>query len=66
MLRLLVTGGAGFIGANFGTEDYFAGKQAAPRPSHSALAMDKIPAAGFDPVGARVRLEEYLSAGRST
>ncbi|MEO8219690.1 MAG: bifunctional dTDP-4-dehydrorhamnose 3,5-epimerase family protein/NAD(P)-dependent oxidoreductase [Specibacter sp.] len=48
------------------TEEYFAGKQAAPRPTHSALTLNKIRAAGFDPVGARARLEQYLSARSTT
>lgn len=31
------------------TEEYFAGKQAAPRPLHSALDLTRITAAGFQP-----------------
>ncbi|MHA7304956.1 sugar nucleotide-binding protein [Arthrobacter sp. TMN-49] len=40
---------------------YFAGKEAAPRPTHSALALAKIRATGFDPPSARSRLLEFLT-----
>ncbi|MHA7269815.1 sugar nucleotide-binding protein [Arthrobacter sp. HLT1-20] len=42
------------------TADYFAGKQAAPRPHHSALSLAKIAATGFEPPVARNRLIEFL------
>ena len=45
------------------TADYFAGKQMAPRPVHSTLALTKLATAGFEPAGADERLQEYLSAG---
>lgn len=45
------------------TADYFAGKQMAPRPVHSTLALTKLANAGFEPAGADERLQEYLSAG---
>ena len=45
------------------TAEYFAGKQAAPRPLNSALALDKIEAIGFTPRDAREALGAYLTAG---
>ena len=42
------------------TGTYFAGKEAAPRPLNSAMDLAKIKAAGFAPVDAGVRLQEYL------
>jgi dTDP-4-dehydrorhamnose 3,5-epimerase len=42
------------------TEDYFAGKQAAPRPRHSTLKLDKLKSAGFSPADWRSRLKAYL------
>ncbi|MET4588871.1 dTDP-4-dehydrorhamnose reductase/dTDP-4-dehydrorhamnose 3,5-epimerase [Arthrobacter sp. 754] len=42
------------------TEDYFAGKQAAPRPRHSTLKLDKLESAGFSPADWRSRLKAYL------
>ncbi len=42
------------------TEDYFKGKEAAPRPLNSTLDLDKIKAAGFTPAPATQRLREYL------
>ena len=42
------------------TEEYFAGKQAAPRPSNSVLDLAKIRATGFEPEDHLVRLREYL------
>lgn len=44
------------------TEAYFAGKQAAPRPPRSVLALDKIKAAGFRPRDAREALTAYLAS----
>ncbi len=44
------------------TEEYFAGKQAAPRPLNSTLDLDKLAAAGFVPAPAEQRLVEYLEA----
>ncbi|KUM38407.1 sugar nucleotide-binding protein [Arthrobacter sp. EPSL27] len=42
------------------TEEYFRGKQAAPRPLNSVLELDKIKATGFTPADASQRLKEYL------
>lgn len=42
------------------TEDYFAGKQAAPRPRNSTLKLDKLEGAGFTPPDWRSRLKAYL------
>ncbi|MFT4233087.1 MAG: bifunctional dTDP-4-dehydrorhamnose 3,5-epimerase family protein/NAD(P)-dependent oxidoreductase [Leucobacter sp.] len=44
------------------TAEYFAGKEAAPRPLHSALALDKIKTSGFAPRDADEALRAYLSA----
>ncbi len=43
------------------TEAYGAGKSLAPRPRHSALALDKIIATGFRPRSGPERLREYLA-----
>jgi dTDP-4-dehydrorhamnose 3,5-epimerase/reductase len=43
------------------TEAYAAGKLTAPRPQHSALAMDKIEATGLVTVAWPQRLAEYLA-----
>ncbi|MGA7205932.1 MAG: sugar nucleotide-binding protein, partial [Specibacter sp.] len=40
--------------------DYFAGKQAAPRPTHSTLSLAKLRGAGFDPAPAAISLARYL------
>jgi dTDP-4-dehydrorhamnose reductase len=42
------------------TAQYFAGKTAAPRPTHSMLDLSKIRASGWRPRDAAVVLEEYL------
>lgn len=42
------------------TEEYAAGKKISPRPTHSALKLDKIVAAGFTPAPAEQRLQELL------
>ncbi|HET9649514.1 MAG TPA: bifunctional dTDP-4-dehydrorhamnose 3,5-epimerase family protein/NAD(P)-dependent oxidoreductase [Microlunatus sp.] len=42
-------------------EDYAAGKHLAPRPRHSALALDKLSATGFRPRSGPELLQEYLS-----
>ncbi|MEL4356770.1 MULTISPECIES: bifunctional dTDP-4-dehydrorhamnose 3,5-epimerase family protein/NAD(P)-dependent oxidoreductase [unclassified Luteococcus] len=42
------------------TEEYTAGKLVSPRPTHSALKLDKIIAAGFTPPPAEQRLQELL------
>ncbi len=44
------------------TEEYFAGKEAAPRPLRSALDLTKIQGAGFSPVVAAERLATYVAA----
>lgn len=45
------------------TAEYFSGKDAAPRPVHSTLALGKIEATGFKPAAAACRLLEYLAPG---
>ena len=42
------------------TSEYFAGKQAAPRPLNSALSLHKIEATGFKPRDAKDALAAYL------
>ena len=42
------------------TEDYFKGKESAPRPLNSVLQLDKIKATGFTPADAAQRLAAYL------
>lgn len=44
------------------TAEYFASRQAAPRPANSALALDKIEATGFTPRDAHEALTAYLAA----
>lgn len=44
------------------TEDYFAGKEAAPRPRNSVLDLAKLEATGFSPRDADAALEAYLRA----
>ncbi|KNC18503.1 dTDP-4-dehydrorhamnose reductase [Arthrobacter sp. RIT-PI-e] len=44
------------------TEEYFAGKDAAPRPLRSTLDLTKIRATGFTPPAARDRLADYVAA----
>ena len=43
------------------TEEYFAGKQVAPRPLQSTLDLAKIEATGFVPADADDRLRQYVS-----
>lgn len=43
------------------TEDYFKGKQAAPRPANSTLNLKRIKETGFTPPPARDRLTAYLA-----
>jgi len=45
------------------TEEYFAGKDLAPRPLRSVMDLAKLRATGFEPEDARKALERYLSAG---
>jgi dTDP-4-dehydrorhamnose 3,5-epimerase len=45
------------------TEEYFAGKELAPRPLHSVMDLSKLRATGFEPEDARVALEGYVSRG---
>ena len=42
------------------TAEYFAGKQAAPRPANSLLSLEKIKATGFAPRNAADALANYL------
>ncbi len=43
------------------TEAFFAGKSAAPRPTHSALSLDRIAATGFEPTDQWEGLRSYLA-----
>jgi dTDP-4-dehydrorhamnose 3,5-epimerase len=43
------------------TEEYFAGKELAPRPLRSVMDLSKLRATGFEPEDARVALERYLA-----
>ena len=43
------------------TAEYFAGKQAAPRPQHSTLDLAKLTAAGFTARDQLDALEAYLA-----
>ncbi|MEV7133151.1 sugar nucleotide-binding protein, partial [Arthrobacter sp. NPDC093128] len=43
------------------TEEYFKGKDAAPRPLNSVLDLAKIQSTGFQPASVASRLKEYLS-----
>ena len=43
-----------------GTEEYFQGKEAAPRPLNSVLPLDKVKKTGFFPADAAARLAGYL------
>ncbi|GAB3067927.1 sugar nucleotide-binding protein [Nocardioides zeae] len=45
------------------TAEYVAGKQVAPRPTHSALDLTKIESTGFVPRDALEQLAEYVAAG---
>lgn len=45
------------------TAEYFAGKQAAPRPLNSVLSLDKIEATGFTPRTVDEALSSYLDSG---
>ena len=45
------------------TAEYFAGKEAAPRPLNSTLALDKLKATGFAPRDALEALRAYLATG---
>lgn len=42
------------------SEEYFKGKDAAPRPAHSVLDLSKIGTTGFTAPSGRARLEDYL------
>ncbi|WP_146361441.1 sugar nucleotide-binding protein [Arthrobacter yangruifuii] len=55
-----LTGHSGDSVTGLSTEEYFQGKQAAPRPKNSVLPLDKIKAAGFAPQAAMDRLSAYL------
>jgi dTDP-4-dehydrorhamnose 3,5-epimerase len=45
------------------TEEYFAGKELAPRPLRSVMDLTKLRATGFEPEDARVALERYVAGG---
>jgi len=47
------------------TDDYFADRQAAPRPKNSLLALEKITATGFSPSDMDESLTAYLCQERS-
>jgi len=43
------------------TEEYFAGKELAPRPLRSVMDLAKLRATGFEPEDARTALERYVA-----
>lgn len=45
------------------TEQYMAGKEAAPRPATSVLDLNKLEATGFEPTDAAQALRDYCQAG---
>lgn len=53
-------GAAGVEVTGVGTEEYFAGKAAAPRPLKSILDLSKIKGTGFTPASSADRLTAYL------
>lgn len=56
-----LTGGSADDVTGVSTNEYFAGKAAAPRPANSVLELDKIKAAGFVPRDADIALAAYLA-----
>ena len=58
-----LSGRSGEDVASVTTEEYFAGKELAPRPLRSVMDLSKLRGTGFEPVEARAALERYLSAG---
>ena len=44
------------------TAEYFAGRQAAPRPANSTLDLTKITATGFQPTDGTEALRRYLDS----
>lgn len=57
-----ITGHEASLVSGVSTAEYFAGKNAAPRPLNSVLDTSKIKAIGFTPRDAKVALTEYLQA----
>ena len=55
-----LTGHSGESVTGVSTEEYFKGKEAAPRPKNSVLPLDKIKSTGFEPADGAVRLAAYL------
>ena len=47
------------------TEEYFAGREAAPRPLSSTLDLSKIEATGFTPADSSQRIDTYVASLRS-
>ena len=47
------------------TEEYFAGREAAPRPLSSTLDLSKIEATGFTPEDSSKRIDTYVASLRS-
>ena len=47
------------------TEEYFAGREAAPRPLSSTLDLSKIEATGFTPQDSSQRIDSYVASLRS-
>ena len=43
------------------TADYYVGKLASPRPTHSALDLTKLRATGFEPRDADAALQQYIA-----
>ena len=46
------------------TEEYFAGREVAPRPLSSVLDLTKIKAAGFTPEDSSQRIDSYVASLR--
>ena len=46
------------------TEEYFAGREAAPRPLSSTLDLSKIEATGFTPADSSQRIDSYVASLR--
>jgi dTDP-4-dehydrorhamnose reductase/dTDP-4-dehydrorhamnose 3,5-epimerase len=57
----LITGSRDAV-TGVSAREYFKNKAAAPRPSNSALQLDKLRASGFWPAPAAERLSDYLNA----
>lgn len=56
-----LSGGSADAVTGVSTEEYFKGKDAAPRPMNSVLDLQKLEAAGFTPADSAARLTDYVS-----